>query len=146
MPSAPSELVESSPPVLNTNVEVQQELEILPAPSSSSSSVLGNLLGDIYVARVEPAKSIQELAQLEVIQYKADLSIGLQACPLSWWGKNQDRFPIIARLAKSLLCVPATSVPSERVFSTAGDILTAQRASLKGKHVDMLIFLKKNMA
>ncbi len=41
--------------------------------------------------------------------------------------------------------IPVTSVPSERVFSTAGDILSAQRACLKAKHVDMIIFLKKNM-
>ena len=38
-----------------------------------------------------------------------------------------------------------TSVPSERVFSTAGDILTAQRASLSPKHLDTLLFLKKNL-
>ena len=37
----------------------------------------------------------------------------------------------------------ATSVPSERVFSTAGDILTDQRASLSPKHLDTLLFLKK---
>ena len=41
--------------------------------------------------------------------------------------------------------IPGTSVPSERVFSTAGDVVTAQRATLKSKHVDMLIFLKKNL-
>ena len=43
------------------------------------------------------------------------------------------------------LTVPATSVSSERVFSTAGDIVTAQRANLKPKQIDELIFLKKNM-
>ena len=46
---------------------------------------------------------------------------------------------------KKCLCLPATSVPSERVFSTAGDILSAQRASLDADKVDMLIFLKKNL-
>ena len=36
------------------------------------------------------------------------------------------------------------NVPSERVFSTAGDIVTAHRSALKSEFVDMLIFLKKN--
>ncbi len=42
-----------------------------------------------------------------------------------------------------MLCIPATSVPSERVFSTVGDILSAQQACLKAKHVDMIVFPKK---
>ena len=52
---------------------------------------------------------------------------------------------MVARLEQMLLCIPGTSVPSERVFSTAGDILNAQRANLKAKHVDKLVYLKKNM-
>ncbi len=41
------------------------------------------------------------------------------------------------------LCIPGTSVPAERVFSTAGDIVNAQRSVLRPDHVDQLIFLKK---
>ena len=43
------------------------------------------------------------------------------------------------------ICVPATSVASERVFSSAGDIVSAQRSCLHSDHVDKLLFLKKNM-
>ena len=50
-----------------------------------------------------------------------------------------------SNVAKYYLCIHATSVPSERVFSTAGDIATAQRAALSGENVDILIFLKKNL-
>ena len=64
--------------------------------------------------------------------------------PLLWWMQNQFRFPLLSRMAKLYLAIPATSVPSERVFSTAGDIVTASRACLKPGHVDKLIFLKKN--
>ncbi len=38
------------------------------------------------------------------------------------------------------LCIPGTSVPAERVFSTAGDIVNAQRSVLRPYHVDQLIF------
>ena len=63
--------------------------------------------------------------------------------PLMWWKQNSFRFPRLSRMAKLYMSVPATSVPSERVFSTAGDILTASRATLSPQHVDQLIFLKK---
>ena len=37
-------------------------------------------------------------------------------------------------------------MPSERVFSTAGDIVTAQRSALNAENVDKLIFLKKKLS
>ena len=36
-------------------------------------------------------------------------------------------------------------MPSERVFSTAGDIVIAQRSALNAENVDKLMFLKKNL-
>ena len=48
--------------------------------------------------------------------------------------------PILAEVARALLCVPGSSVPSERVFSKSGQLLNKRRASLKSKNVDMLIF------
>uniref|UniRef100_A0A8C6VR16 Mitogen-activated protein kinase kinase kinase 7 n=1 Tax=Nothobranchius furzeri TaxID=105023 RepID=A0A8C6VR16_NOTFU len=53
--------------------------------------------------------------------------------------------PHLSKLALCYLVVPGTSVPRERVFSTAGDIVTASRSVLSAEHVDILIFLKKNM-
>lgn len=92
---------------------------------------------------VEPPKSPIVIAEQPVNEYQSAPPIPLHS--LQWWKANEFRFPFIAQLAKVYLCIPATSVPSERVFSTAGDILNAQRSRLKSKHVDSLIFLKKNM-
>ena len=61
-----------------------------------------------------------------------------------WWEKNVDRFPLLSKLAKQLLCIPATS-PSERVFSVSGSFVTKKRASLKPDNVNMLVFLNKNL-
>ena len=64
---------------------------------------------------------------------------------LVWWRVNEPRFPTIAKIAKSYLCCPATSVPSERIFSTAGNVITNKRCSLTPDNADMLIFLNKNL-
>ena len=68
----------------------------------------------------------------------------ISAAPLLWWKLNCHKYLLIAKAAWIILCVPATSKPSERVFSTAGYIVTTQRASLSPDNVDALIFLKKN--
>lgn len=65
--------------------------------------------------------------------------------PLLWWKGRVDKYPLFSKYAKQLLGMPATSVASERVFSTAGDVVTAQRACLSGDQVDMLVFLKHNI-
>ena len=54
------------------------------------------------------------------------------------------RFPQIAKLAKAYLCIPATEVPSERAFSTAGLTVTKLRSTLDPANVDKIIFVNKN--
>lgn len=50
-------------------------------------------------------------------------------------------FQDLAVLARKYLCITATSVPSERVFSKGGKIVTDDRRCLTGEHVEELIFL-----
>jgi hypothetical protein len=66
------------------------------------------------------------------------------ASPLDWWQQNQCRFPRIAIVARRLLGIPATSVPSERIFSCAGLIVNKLRNRLTCDLVDKIIFLNKN--
>ena len=42
--------------------------------------------------------------------------------------------------------VPAVlSVPAERLFSKAGELLSIRRSRIKPKHVNMFLFLNKNI-
>ena len=63
---------------------------------------------------------------------------------LVWWKQKESMFPLLSQLAKKFLCMPASSVPSERIFSTAGHIVNKKRACLSAENVNMLISLNKN--
>jgi hypothetical protein len=47
-------------------------------------------------------------------------------------------------LAKQFLGVPATSAPSERIFSAAGNIITKKRNRLKPDISSVLVFLQQS--
>ena len=65
--------------------------------------------------------------------------------PLEWWKTHCTSYPRVSFLAKRYLCIPATSSPSERAFSTSGNIVSCHRAALKPDVVDRLVFLAKNL-
>ena len=48
----------------------------------------------------------------------------------AWWHKNQKSFPILSRIARKYLSIPATLVSSERLFSDAGNQITSKRSRL----------------
>uniref|UniRef100_A0A667X1D9 BED-type domain-containing protein n=1 Tax=Myripristis murdjan TaxID=586833 RepID=A0A667X1D9_9TELE len=116
------------------------------APSTSKPSSLTALLGQTFtvVATVKP-KTAQTRAEEEVQKYLEAPSLPLTDNPLEWWSTNEYVYPLLAMLAKRYLCIPGTSVAAERVFSTAGDIVSAQRSTLTPQHVDQLVFLQKNL-
>lgn len=49
--------------------------------------------------------------------------------------------PLLAKIAYKLLAIPATSAPTERVFSVAGITIAKERAQLNPEHAGELIFL-----
>ena len=46
----------------------------------------------------------------------------LKLDPLVWWKKNAAVLPYTSYVARSILCVQASSAASERLFSAAGFI------------------------
>ena len=64
--------------------------------------------------------------------------------PVMWWKANEPRYPKMAKQARRYLAVPGTSIPSERVFSISGPVVSKHRCSLAHSNVDALVFLCKN--
>ena len=65
--------------------------------------------------------------------------------PLQWWYDHKRHFPHLSLMAKKYLCIPATSVPSERAFSVAGYICNEKRSCLLPENVSTLVFLAANL-
>jgi hypothetical protein len=63
---------------------------------------------------------------------------------LGFWAENETRFPIMARLARRYLAIPASSAPSERVFSKYGIIWERRKCNLKPETANDIIFLNLN--
>jgi len=124
---------------------VQKDMSAVPSKRSRHS--LADLLGPTYAtAPAKKWKTAEDQAKEEISRYKEDAPLPLGVVnPLDWWKGNQSKYPFLSHMAKKYLCIPGTSVPSERVFSTAGDIITAQRSALTPEHVDQILFLNKNL-
>jgi hypothetical protein len=61
--------------------------------------------------------------------------------PLIWWKDNSLDFPIMSELARILLCIPATSAPSERIFSLASRVISKVRSSLSPENASQIVFV-----
>jgi len=57
-----------------------------------------------------------ESGKVKYGQIRREPQLHHDECTLLWWNSNQEQFPIIAEVACKLLCVLATSVPSEKIF------------------------------
>ena len=130
---------------------VRQEASASSPPKKRSCSLLDTLLGsdsegeDEENMDQEDGDGDSETVRKEVMSYFGENPIPRDDNPLTWWKDNAIRFPALAAVAKSYLSIPATSTPSERLFSVAGNIVSKKRASLTPKHVEMLTFLHSNI-
>ena len=68
-------------------------------------------------------------AEVQVNRYLAEPPLKCdepENCFLDWWKINGGRFPQVSVLVRRYLYVPLTSVPAERIFSTAGLVINKQ--------------------
>lgn len=82
---------------------------------------------------------------LEVDKYINEPLIRREEDPLLWWSQRKNIYPKLYELVKKRLCIMATSVPCERIFSKTGQIVTERRNRLKSSKTSEIIFLHVNL-
>ena len=65
-------------------------------------------------------------------------------CPLDWWKTSAHRFKNFERLAVKYLAIPATSAPSERIWSRAARVLTVKQNRMSEEVTSAIMYCKEN--
>ena len=63
---------------------------------------------------------------------------------LNFWKTHQTKYPQLFKLFKILYTIPATSTPSERLFSDAGYQVWDRRNKISPERVEQVMFIFEN--
>ena len=94
---------------------------------------------EFYGASSEVAVRIE---RTEFERYMLEPLASRDVDPLQWWKINQNRFVNLAKVARSIFCVPSSSATSERAFSDAGYTINKRRVSLAPQNLNQLLFIR----
>lgn len=104
------------------------------------------LLGDLdsMVDHSRMSSSATADATIEVDWYLSEVNLTRSEDPLVYWAQHKHLYPHLYQLALTFLCSPASSVPCERIFSKAGEVLSKKRNCLSPNTLEKILFLNKN--
>ena len=125
---------------MNNNDDIFAQITEMAAEEGLVPCAVGVAEGAVEVSAMERASA-------ELLLYRREPHLptkkpdGSFTDPLEWWRLKQSQFPLLSKLAVKYLAIPATSAPSERVFSTAGLTIASERAKLDPKGAGDLVFL-----
>jgi hypothetical protein len=122
---------------LTNNTQPQENPENSENPTVTRSSI------DCFQMHIFGPQEIEDDNEFD-IYFNNTPQASCDTNPFQWWQNNKATFPVLFELARKYLCVPATSVPSERLFSDAGNQICEERNRLKASTVTELLFLKRN--
>jgi hypothetical protein len=121
--------------------------ETVPAPAKQPSKYAKNLT---LLCEEEETEEPLELSINDVIINELSIYLTLKgfvtehSCPIQFYKLNVHQLPNMARISKMLFCLTASSVTSECVFSTAGELISKKRTRLRPALAEELLMLSKN--
>lgn len=115
-----------------------------PVETQSSSGIFN--LFQSYARQTEISEG--NIIDNEITKYK-NTSVPLHDDfnVLNWWYNRQIEFPLLFKLSCHILAVPASSAPSERIFSKARNLITDKRSQIgvNQKSFNHIMFINVNV-
>ncbi|CAN0451618.1 unnamed protein product, partial [Pylaiella littoralis] len=69
----------------------------------------------------------------------------VRGAPLEGWRVKAREYPLLASLVRQVLRIPASQTQSERVFLSAGLVVTKARSQLDPENVELTMFLRNTL-
>ncbi|KAJ4793984.1 Zinc finger BED domain-containing protein DAYSLEEPER [Rhynchospora pubera] len=114
----------------------QSQSQRCQSSGASSSGAVNNIRAGLKSLLAE--KKTTEPVKSELEQYISepldDTALEAEFDILAWWKLKVPKYPVLSRLARDILAVPASTVASESTFSTSGRTLSVVRNSLNDEH------------
>lgn len=86
-----------------------------------------------------PVDNISMHIDIEKAGYTTEV-IGADIDAVDFWRVNRSRYPLLACVTRCYHVIPATDIPSERLFSTAGCVVSKLRFQMSPEMVSQILF------
>jgi len=129
---------------LEADDELQEVHDAINGPGDAPQNEEGQVLWSYEMVRDNIRREVQLYKDARGMMLR-DPTTRIIGNPLEWWRVNNNTYPHLSKLALKYLSIPATSAPSERVFSTAGLTIAKERARLESSRANELVFLHESI-
>lgn len=115
-------------------------------PIATNTSTIYSLF-EKYVQPIQEVHSSELRIENEIIKYKnTKVSLQHDFDLLKWWNDRKNEFTLLYKLSCRILAIPASSAPSERIFSIARALITDKRSKIgcNSKSFNEILFININ--
>ena len=125
--------------LVEQNREINEEINISVGEKRKSLGIMEHIL-----QKKKKSSNIQ--SRNEVNKYLAIPVESQDVNPCEWWKHHKTQYPILAKIARDYICIPATSVPSEQAFSKSGELISKKRNRLGDSAIEACMCLNSWIA
>lgn len=126
--------------IRQTHEELRRELDTMDFDSIAnrrSSSVSSSESSSSLLAFADTMGNFDEI--VEYLQFKCPVDTNLDV--IDWWNSRKKEFPKLSKFALNIHSIPGSSIPSERLFSGGGNVVTEKRTRLNPDSIENILIL-----